>query len=98
MRVGTPHFSDNDLPRFSRTTPLGKRRKSLAFFVVALAIISFFWPLILTDPPLLGTSQWSAWTVAWPIFQSNPTNRQVTDPCERCGRHGALALVYVRNA
>ena len=95
MRVGTPHFSDNDLPRFSRTTPLGKRRKSLAFFVVALGIISFFWPLITTDPPVLGKTQWSAWNVACQIYQGNLPNRKLSDTCERCDRQWVLALFYV---
>ena len=95
MRVGTPHFSDNDLPRFSRTTPLGKRRKSLAFFVVALGIISFFWPLITTDPPVLGKTQWSAWNVVCQIYQGNLPNRKLSDTCERCDRQWVLALFYV---
>ena len=95
MRLGTPYFPENNPPRPSRMMkPLGMRRKTLAF-VVALGILSFFWPLITIDPPVLERTQWSAWNVAWQIYQGNLPNRSLSDTCERCDRQWVLALFYV---
>src|SRR5207248_5804490 len=56
---------------------------------------SDLWPLITTDPPVLGKTQWSAWNVACQIYQGNLPNRKLSDTCERCDRQWVLALFYV---
>jgi hypothetical protein len=49
--------------------PLGKRRKQLAFLVIAIGVCTFFVPLTDIDPPVLGRTQWSALNIASQIYQ-----------------------------
>lgn len=43
---------------------LGTGRRLLALVVVAFGMGTFFQPLILTNPAVMGRSRWSAWTIA----------------------------------
>jgi len=44
--------------------PLGRERKRLAFFVIAIGLGTFFLPMVILNPPLLDRAQWSPFHIA----------------------------------
>lgn len=48
---------------------LGPRRRSILFVIVAAGILTFFVPLMTTDPPVLGKAHWSLFNMALRICQ-----------------------------
>src|SRR5215469_16946145 len=44
--------------------PLGRERKRLAFFVIAIGLGTFFLPMVILNPPLLNGAQWSPYRIA----------------------------------
>jgi hypothetical protein len=53
---------------------LGRARYSLAFFVLGVGVLSFFVPLVTTDPRVLGKTLWSPLNIAWQIAEGNLPN------------------------
>ena len=72
--------------------PLRARRRLLAIAAIFVGVSSFFSSLISIDPPVLGTSQWSAWRISWQTYEGSLPNREVSKECERCGQRWALIL------
>lgn len=53
----------------SSITLLGARRRLLAVSVLAIGLVTIFVPPIGTDPPVIGTSKWSLWSVGCGIHK-----------------------------
>jgi hypothetical protein len=51
------------------TKPLGNSRKLLGVLVVAVGMCSFFSPIAILDPPMLGRSQWSPLHIARNVYE-----------------------------
>jgi hypothetical protein len=49
--------------------PLGPRRRSILLVIIAAGILTFFVPLMTTDPPVLGRTQWSVFDLALHVCQ-----------------------------
>jgi hypothetical protein len=61
--------------------PFGARRRALALLVIAVGMLTFFVPLVTTDPPVVGTSRWSAFAIVMRMYEG-----KLPEPiCERCG-------------
>jgi hypothetical protein len=45
-------------------TRLGRERKRLASFVIAIGLGTFFLPIVILNPPLLNRAQWSPFHIA----------------------------------
>src|SRR5438445_12823706 len=43
---------------------MGRRQRSFAFLIVVGGILTFFLPLVTTDPPVMGRTRWSEWNIA----------------------------------
>jgi hypothetical protein len=71
MTLFTPRFGTLDRLPMKSAKPLGKRRKSLAFLVIAAGLLTFFLPLVTTNPPVVGRSRWSACSILWQIYEGN---------------------------
>jgi len=67
----TPRFSTLNRPRTKSAKPLGRRRRSLSFLAIAAGLLTFFLPLVTTDPAVMGRSRWSAWNISWQIYGGN---------------------------
>jgi hypothetical protein len=61
--------------------PLGPRRRSILRIVATVGILTFFVPLIATDPPVLSKAQWSVFDLALHVCQRElpPSNHWATD-------------------
>lgn len=64
-----------------RGTPLGPRRRSLAFIVVMGGILTFFLPLVSTNPPVVKTADWSPFDMVRQMY----FGRLPQPICETCG-------------
>jgi len=51
--------------------PFGKNRRRLAFLVCALGVYTFFLPMVILNPPLLGRTEWSPLNMAVNIYLGN---------------------------
>jgi len=61
----------------------------LALSIVAAGIFTFFWPLVTVDPPVAGTTRWSAFSIVFQMY-----NGVLPSPiCERCGEPSVRALL-----
>lgn len=60
---------------------LGPRRRSILLVIIAAGILTFFVPLMTTDPPVLGRTQWSVFDLALRVCQRElpPSNHWTTD-------------------
>ena len=68
----TPRFGDQrNQSQVRPLKPLGRRRASLAFLVIASGLLTFFLPLVTTDPAVMGISHWSAWNISSEIYLGN---------------------------
>jgi hypothetical protein len=70
-------------------SPLGPKRRLLALIVVAGGILTFFLPLISTQPPVLQTSDWSPFAIVRQIY----IGRLPQPICERCGEPAIRSLL-----
>jgi len=50
---------------------MGRRKRSFAFLIVVGGILTFFRPLVTTDPPVIGRTRWSAWNLACQLQAGN---------------------------
>src|SRR2546428_9130536 len=50
---------------------MGRRKRSFAFLIVVGGILTFFLPLVTTDPPVMGRTRWSAWNLACQVQAGN---------------------------
>jgi hypothetical protein len=50
---------------------MGRRKRSFAFLIVVGGILTFFLPLVTTDPPVMGRTRWSAWNLACQLQAGN---------------------------
>jgi hypothetical protein len=65
-----------------RGTPLGPKRRPLALMVVVGGILTFFVPLVSTNPPVVGTTDWSAFSIVRQMYFG-----ELPQPiCETCGK------------
>ena len=61
----------------------------IALAIVAAGILTFFWPLVTVDPPVAGTTRWSAFSIVLQMY-----NGVLPPPiCERCGDPWVRALL-----
>ncbi len=61
--------------------PLGARRRTLSFMVIVVGMLTFFVPLVTTNPPVIEMSRWSAFTIVMRMYEG-----KLPEPiCERCG-------------
>jgi hypothetical protein len=51
--------------------PLGPRRRRILLIIIAAGILTFFIPLLTTDPAVLGRSHWSLFELAGHIYQGD---------------------------
>jgi hypothetical protein len=61
----------------------------LALFIVAVGLLTFFWPFVTTDPPVGGISRWSCLTIVEQMYKG----ALPTPACERCGEPSARVLL-----
>lgn len=54
---------------YGEGSPLGPRRRSILLVIIAIGILTFFVPLMTTDPPVLHMTHWSLFTMLLRIFQ-----------------------------
>ena len=72
LTLFTPRFGDQYNRSSSKTTrKLSPRRRALAFIVVASGLVSFFLPLVTTDPAVMGQTRWSAWHISCAIYEGS---------------------------
>jgi len=71
MTLFTPRFGELDRLPVTFPKPLGRRRRSLAFLAVAAGLLTFFLPLVTTDPAVMGRSHWSPWNISWQIYEGS---------------------------
>lgn len=64
-----------------RGAPLGPKRRSLALMVVVGGILTFFVPLVSTNPPVVGTTEWSPFSIVRQMY----FGRLPQPICETCG-------------
>ena len=50
---------------------MGRRKRSFAFLIVVGGILTFFLPLVTTDPPVMGRTRWSGWNIACQVQAGN---------------------------
>ncbi len=99
MRLGTPiDYLSSRGGRFPKDEPrnagashayLGLRPRLRALLVIALGFLTFFLPLVTVDPPVLGTTHWSAFNIVCQMHEGNLH----APACERCGEPFVRALV-----
>jgi hypothetical protein len=65
--------------------PFGPKRRTLTLGVLLVGVLTFFVPLVTTDPPVLGRSQWSVFDMVWHICQ-----RELPP-----SRYWSLKLIYL---
>jgi hypothetical protein len=70
--------------------PLGKRRRSFAFLVIGVGILTFFTPLVAVNPPVADKAQWSAFDLAWRMYGPGP----VSGPTAALHLPTDIAVVY----
>jgi len=58
MTLFTPPFGTK-APPVTFAKPLSRRRRSLAFTAVVAGLVTFFLPLVTTNPAVMGHSRWS---------------------------------------
>jgi len=71
MTLFTPPFGTRDRLPVKFPKPLGRRRRSLAFLAVLAGLLTFFLPLVTTNPAVIGQSHWSPWNISWQIYEGN---------------------------
>jgi hypothetical protein len=71
MTLFTPPFGTKDQRPVKFAKPLGRRRRSLAFMAVVAGLVTFFLPLVTTNPAVMGHSHWSPWNISWQIYEGN---------------------------
>jgi len=70
MTLFTPPFGTKAPPvKFAK--PLGRRRRLLAFIVVTAGLLTFFLPLVTTNPAVMGHSHWSPWNISRQIYEGS---------------------------
>lgn len=69
MVLFTP--SNRDQRGFKTAGSLGPRRRSLAFLAVLTGLLTFFLPIVSTDPEVMGIAHWSVWNISWQIYEGN---------------------------
>ena len=78
---------------FWDASPLGPKRRTVAILVVMLGILTFFLPLISTQPPVLHRSHWSPFDIVRQMYLGH-----LPQPiCERCNEpivRSCLALPF----
>src|SRR2546426_4281376 len=50
---------------------MDRRKRSFAFLIVVGGILTFFLPLVTTDPPVMGRTRWSGWNIACQVQAGN---------------------------
>ena len=67
---------------YGEGSPLGRRRRSILLIIIAVGILTFFAPLITTDPPVLGRTQWSVFELSLHVYQRElpPSRQWAIDP------------------
>lgn len=64
LTLFTPPFGhQQDHLAARRAQTMGRRRVSLAFLAIVSGLMTFFVPLVTTDPPVLGRGHWSPWDI-----------------------------------
>lgn len=48
--------------------PLGRRRKRLCLSVIAFGLCTFFLPMVILHPAVMGRTEWSPWDIAQNIY------------------------------
>jgi len=71
MTLFTPRFGTLDRLPVKFAKPLGRRRRSLAFMAVIAGLLTFFLPLVTTNPAVMGHSHWSPWNISWQIYEGS---------------------------
>jgi hypothetical protein len=61
----------------------------IALSIVAAGILTFFWPLVTTDPAVAGTTRWSCLDIVRQMYNG----ALPTPACERCGEPWVRALL-----
>jgi hypothetical protein len=71
MTLFTPRFGALDRLPVKFAKPMGRRRRALALLAVVAGLLTFFLPLVTTDPAVMGRSRWSPWNISWQIYEGN---------------------------
>ncbi|HLX85814.1 MAG TPA: hypothetical protein VKR59_18085 [Terriglobales bacterium] len=71
MTLFTPRFGTLDRIPVKSARPLGRRRRSLAFIAVIAGLLTFFLPLVTTNPAVMGHTYWCPWKIAWKIYEGS---------------------------
>ena len=72
LTLFTPRFGDQQIQypvKLARN--LGQRRKLLALLIVVSGLLTFFLPLITTEPSVLGRTAWSPWDILWGVYKGD---------------------------
>jgi hypothetical protein len=69
--IFTPRFGGVHQTSRKPERPLGRRRRSLAFLAVASGLLTFFLPLVTTQPSVMGRTRWSPCDISWQIYAGN---------------------------